>query len=75
MEIDKDHIDSFNLKSLIINIKKSVTYHLYREAKSITKLLRLYYFYRNKFFIEGYFVCSIGRASEETIKHYIESQG
>jgi len=37
--------------------------------------LRQYYWYRNLLWSDGYFVCSIGEASPETIRQYILSQG
>ena len=33
------------------------------------------YWYKNMFWSDGYFVCSIGEASPETIRQYILSQG
>ena len=37
--------------------------------------LRREYWYKNIFWSSGYFVCSIGEASPDTIKQYILSQG
>ena len=39
------------------------------------KLLRKHYWYKNIFWSDGYFVCSIGEASPQTIRQYILSQG
>lgn len=33
------------------------------------------YWYRKLLWTDGYFVCSIGEASPETIKNYIKNQG
>jgi putative transposase len=38
-------------------------------------LLRREYWYKNIFWSSGYFVCSIGEASPDTIRQYILSQG
>jgi len=38
-------------------------------------LLRREYWYKNMFWSDGYFVCSIGEASPDTIRQYILSQG
>jgi len=37
--------------------------------------LRREYWYKNMFWSSGYFVCSIGEASPDTIRQYILSQG
>jgi len=38
-------------------------------------LLRREYWYKNILWSAGYFVCSIGEASPDTIRQYILSQG
>lgn len=82
MEVDIDHVHllistspDINLKYLVIQIKREITIRVYQISKDMTKYLRKYYWYKNKIFSEGYFICSIGDASEDTIRRYIESQG
>lgn len=82
MEVDEDHIhilvncnSNLSPKDLVTTIKKITTYRVWRLDDSITKYLRKYIWYKKKFWSEGSFVCTIGNASEETIRKYIESQG
>jgi putative transposase len=37
--------------------------------------LRLHFWKKNMFWTAGYFACSVGNASQEVIRQYIESQG
>lgn len=79
METDLDHIHFLisyppNLSvSSIVNRLKSI---------STNRIWKLHYLYLKKqfwqektFWSDGYFVCSIGEASPNTIKHYIANQG
>ena len=81
MESDINHIHilldtspDINLKYWIINLKKSVTVELYKDNCN-KQILSSYYFNKHKFFSSGYFITSIGNASESTINNYIENQG
>lgn len=59
--------------SLIVKIiKQYSTYHVWQKFGVD---LRRDYWYNNILWSSGYFCCSIGNASEETIKNYIENQG
>lgn len=78
MESDIDHIHmmvetkpTINLSNFIKTLKSYTNYHMFREYES---LLRNYYFHKNTFWSAGYFICSIGNASEDTIRNYIKNQ-
>ena len=79
METDKDHIHymieclpSCSL-SWVVNILKSyTTYHIWRLN---SKILRKEFWRENTFWADGYFICSVGNVSEQTLKNYIENQG
>jgi putative transposase len=53
-------------------LKQISTNRIYKKYKSF---LRSHFWKKNIFWSSGYFVCSIGDASTETIKKYIENQG
>ena len=78
-EVDKDHLHfilsttpDVNLKSLIIGFKQFSTYQLYHQLSSA---LKKDFWYKNKFWSEGFFIQSIGEVSQTTLRHYIENQG
>ena len=48
---------------------------IWRKDIETYEYLRKYIWYKKKFWSEGSFICTIGNASEETIRKYIESQG
>ena len=82
MEVDNDHIhllvqtdSNISPKQLVTSIKKITTYRIWRKDIDTYNYLRKYIWYKKKFWSEGSFVCTIGNASEETIRRYIESQG
>lgn len=72
METDKDHIHymietkpNINLSMLVKTIKSYTTYHIWRKYGGYLKN----YFWKEKtFWTDGYFICSIGNVSEETLK-------
>tara|TARA_B110000285_G_scaffold174220_1_gene195309 strand:- start:3 stop:317 length:315 start_codon:yes stop_codon:yes gene_type:complete len=79
METDKDHIHLMiqfpprvAISAIVNRIKSLSTYNIWRQN---------YYFLSKQFWKEktfwtdGYFVCSIGEASPETIQKYIQNQG
>ena len=37
--------------------------------------LKQYFWKEHTFWTDGYFICSIGNVSEETLKNYIKNQG
>jgi len=82
MEVDKNHIhllvqtkSDVSPKQLVTSIKKISTYRIWRKDIETYEYLRKYIWYKKKFWSEGSFICTIGNASEETIRKYIESQG
>lgn len=52
-------------------VKQMTTYLIWKKYPE----LRLDYWYKKHLWSDGYFCCSVGGASEEAIKRYIESQG
>ena len=53
-------------------LKQISTYRIYKKHSSF---LKKHFWKENTFWSDGYFVCSTGSASMETIKKYIEEQG
>ncbi len=79
IETDIDHIhimvDASPTKSVfeIVSSFKSIsTYRIYKIHKTF---LKKHFWKENTFWSDGYFACSVGEASPETIKKYIETQG
>ena len=79
METDKDHIhylietDTTKSISSLVNIIKSyTTFHIWKKHK---EFLSRNFWKENTFWTDGYFVCSVGEASPETIRNYIANQG
>ena len=79
IETDKDHIHfllSYDTADRACDtvkiVKQETTYHLWQKYSSV---LSKQYWKENTFWSDGYFVCSIGEVSSETIQKYIESQG
>ena len=79
MECDEDHIHllvetepKISIPQIVKVLKSKSTIELWKEY---SQDLRKYFWYKNMFWSRGYFVCSIGNASEETIRNYIENQG
>lgn len=79
IETDVDH-----LHLLINSVPKLSPLSIVRRLKSISthrlwinnsQFLRKHFWKEDTFWSDGYFVSSIGNASEETIRKYIESQG
>lgn len=78
IEIDKDHVHVL----LKITPRFSVSQHVRRIKQQTNKELWLKFpglktqFWAEKtFWSDGYFVCSVGNASAETIRKYIQEQG
>ena len=79
IEVDSDHVHL-----LIESEPKISILQIVKTLKSIsTRLLwgkhsnelRKYFWYKNIFWSRGYFVSTIGNASEEIIRKYIREQG
>ena len=79
MESDKDHIHymietepTARLSDLVRTLKSYTTFHIWRLHETF---LRKHFWKERTFWSDGYFICSIGNVSEETLKKYIEEQG
>lgn len=53
-------------------IKSYTTYHIW---KLYPIYLSKQFWKKHTFWTDGYFVCSVGNVSEETLRKYIENQG
>jgi putative transposase len=78
-EVDRNHIHilvsyepNISISQIIRKIKSETTYHAWNKYEEI---LKCEYYKKHKLWADGYFVCSVGDASEETIRNYIENQG
>ena len=79
METDKDHIHlmiqfipRLSISSIVNRIKSISTYRIWQLH---SKFLSQHFWKEKTFWTDGYFVCSIGEASPETIRQYIQNQG
>ena len=79
METDKDHIHmlvsyppSISVTSIVRKLKQNSTRELWKRYPN---WLRHHFWKEHTFWSDGYFVCSIGEASPETVRRYIENQG
>jgi putative transposase len=79
MEVDVDHIHllinsvpKLSPLSIVKKLKQMSTHRIWINNKV---LLRKHFWKEHTFWSDGYFISSIGNASEETIRKYIESQG
>lgn len=79
METDKDHIHILlqynptdSVTGIVSILKQYSTYHIW---KKYPKFLQKHYWKEHTLWSDGYFAASVGMVSEETIKHYIETQG
>lgn len=79
LETDKDHIHilvnsipKLSPLQIVRKLKQETTIRLW---KSYPKLLRKHFWKENTFWSDGYFVCSTGDSSTQTIRKYIENQG
>lgn len=81
MEVDKDHIHllvSYNpmlsVVEIVRHLKQISTYRIWRQNDNHLHLSKQ--FWKEKtFWSNGYFACSIGNISKETIEKYIQYQG
>ena len=79
METDVNHIHflirympRLSITSMVRKLKQESTIAIWKKYNSI--LLKNFWNERT-FWSDGYFVCSIGEASPDTIREYILSQG
>ena len=81
MEVDKDHVHllvSHNPTQSILDVvrflKQISNYRIWRQNNNCIFLVK--HFWKEKtFWSDGYFACSVGNASSETIQRYIKNQG
>ena len=79
MEVDVDHIHllinsvpKLSPLSIVKKLKQISTHRIWINNKI---LLHKHFWKEHTFWSDGYFISSIGNASEDTIRKYIESQG
>lgn len=79
METDTDHIHmmisyppTISVTSIVRKLKQISTYRLWKIFEND---LKKHFWREHTFWSDGYFACSIGNASEDTVRHYIEAQG
>jgi len=79
MESDTDHlhimiqyIPRVSISSIVNRIKSITTYRVWENH---SHYLQKHFWKEKTFWTDGYFVCSVGEASPETIRNYIASQG
>lgn len=80
MEVDKNHIyllvhykQTMSVLDLVRWFKQISTYRLWRQNNNMMELAK--FFWKKTFWSDGYFSCSIGNVSKETIEKYIQNQG
>lgn len=79
IETDKNHVHvlvdippTLSAFDVVHRLKSIRTYRLWKQYESYV----LRYFWKERtLFSDGYFVCSTGEASTETVRQYIASQG
>ena len=81
MEVDKDHVHLLvsyapvlSVVEIVRLLKQITTYRLWRQNDSKAHLSTEFWG-KQTFWSSGYFACSIGNASMETIEMYIKNQG
>ena len=81
MEVDKDHIHLLvnyspilSVVEIVRHLKQISTYRIWRQNNNHLDLSKQFWKERT-FWSDGYFACSIGNISKETIEKYIQNQG
>lgn len=79
LETDKDHVHllvdappTLSPFDIINRLKSQSTFHIW---KRFANFLQRHFWKEKTFWSDGYFVCTTGDASTETIRQYIEEQG
>lgn len=79
-ESDLDHIHfliryipRLSVTQIVRKLKQETTYHIWRSVHR--NFLFSHFWKEHTFWTDGFFVCSIGEASPDTIRQYIISQG
>jgi putative transposase len=81
MEVDKDHIHMLvqynptqSILEIVRHFKQISTYRIWRQNNNHLYLSKCFW-KESTFWSDGYFACSIGNVSKETIEKYIQNQG
>ena len=79
MEVDINHIHilvkykpKISILQIVRKLKQISTVNIW---KSYPEELKTHFWKENTFWSDGYFACSIGNVSKETIERYIRNQG
>ena len=79
IETDADHIHVLleydtteRICDIVKELKQKSTYYLWEQFAWV---LKNEYWKKKAFWSDGYFACSIGEVSEDTIQQYIKNQG
>jgi len=79
LEVDQDHlhclVKSGPRLSPLASVRKLKQESTFRLWKTYRTELRRHFWKEKTFWSDGYVCCTIGNASQETIRQYIESQG
>jgi putative transposase len=81
MQVDKDHVHILvqyqptkSILEVVRLFKQISTYRIWRQNNNDCYLIK--HFWKEKtFWGDGYFACSVGNVSQETIEKYIREQG
>uniref|UniRef100_UPI0036F1B9D8 IS200/IS605 family transposase n=1 Tax=Vibrio gallicus TaxID=190897 RepID=UPI0036F1B9D8 len=78
MEVDQDHLHIL----MTISPRYSISQHVRRIKQHTTRVvwqlhpkLKRQFWKEKTFWSDGYFACSVGNASAETVRKYIQDQG
>lgn len=81
IETDKNHVHllvqykpTMSVLEIVRLLKQISTYRIWR-SKNNAEELKKYFWKEQTFWSDGYFACSIGNVSKETIEKYIQTQG
>ena len=79
IETDKNHVHILteyppvcSISCIVKELKQKSTHYMWLRYRSF---LRRHYWYQDTLWSKGYFYCSVGEVSEETIRRYIQNQG
>lgn len=79
MESENDHIHilvdippKLSAFDIIHSLKSISTFRIYKKHYTV---LKKHFWRENTFWSDGYFICSTGDASTDTIRKYIQEQG
>lgn len=79
MEVDQDHIHllihyepKMSILEIVRRLKQMTTFHIWKQHGAY---LSKHFWKERTFWSDGYFACSIGNVSKETIQKYIQQQG